>query len=258
MKKINILVMDDEFLATEFLKETLEDFLSKNFNTQMIQIYCANKINDFWKIIEDYTPEIIFIDIEMPGKKGTELIQELRDNIKKYNFTHDPFIIFCTAYDNYAYQAYKLNAIDYILKPVSEDTLAPIFNKITHFNKPILDISLDYVNYTQSNVNHKIAIKDIICFKADMKYISVINKNNKNILINNTLLQLEKIYPKFIKAHRAFLVNPDYIESLIIEDSQWFLKMKYCNDKIPISRRQKSDLESRLNQLSEINVNYID
>lgn len=244
--KNNILILDDESLASTYLKECIDDYKKNTSILSDFSVHCANKLSDFWSKINELQPSIIFLDIEMPGQNGIEVAQKLKQNLKTLNYKEEPLIIFCTAYDNYAYQAFTVDAVDYLLKPVTEEKIASVFQKILIHHKDFFENLYEFIYVNISGVDIKIPTKEIIYFKADMKYISVIT-SKKEFLLNDTLLSLEKKHPSFIKTHRAYLINPAYIQKFFKKNNHWFVSMKNYSHLLPVSRRQKQELELKIN-----------
>lgn len=240
--KNNILILDDEPLASSYLKECIDEFKKKDDFFLDFSVFCSNKLSDFWSKVNELQPSIIFLDIEMPGKNGIEVAQKLKENLKPLGYKSEPIIIFCTAYDNYAYQAFTVNAFDYLLKPVTEEKVSSVFNKILSNHKDIFNSIHEFIFITIAGIEVTIPTAEVLYFKADMKYISVITPK-KIFLLNETLNGLEKKYPSFIRIHRAYLINSAHIHKFFKTDNNWFVSVKGLIDPLPISRRQKQELE---------------
>jgi len=190
----------------------------------------------------------IFLDIEMPRKNGFDLINEL-ENI-------DFHIIFTTAYDEFALEAFKVNAAAYLLKPVTEIELTKIVNKIIAQPTSTFDQNklIEIYNMLKSNNSiEKVAIptqegmefvdpKNIIRCKAEGNYTKIHLISNESIFISKTLKQIAELINKsyFIRPHASHLVNVHFIKKylkgvggqLVLEDGTI----------IPVSRHRKSDL----------------
>lgn len=246
MQKNNILILDDEALACSYLKECIDSYIKDSVSFSNFTVHTVSKLSEFWIKIKELQPSIIFLDIEMPVKNGIEVAQELKENIKKYEYSKEPIIVFCTAYDNYAYKAFTLNAVDYLLKPADDDKIKGVFDKILIQYKSYLEDIYKYVYVSTSGVDIKIPLKEIIYFKADMKYISVVTAK-KEFLLNETLLNLEEKYEEFVKIHRAYLINPIYIQKFYKKNGHWFASLKNYPITLPVSRRQRQDLELKIN-----------
>lgn len=240
MKK-NILILDDEINASNYLQETLEECFENNNQFSEYKIHTSNSHQQFFNKIEDLEPAIIFLDIEMPVKNGLEVAQELSDRYTRMNKPM-PIIIFCTAYEDYGYKAFKVNAFDYILKPVSNESINVLVEKIQETFKSKLEGIEEFVICNSNGIDIKIPLKKILYFHADMKYITVVTQE-KEFLLNETLINLEKKYPQFVKTHRAYLANPSYFQKVFKRSNHCFLKLKNHEQAIPISRRQRQELD---------------
>ena len=249
MKSDVILLLDDEQLALSYLKDIVVEVKNRFQEFKNYDVIVCSNYYEFKILLEKHTPKIIFLDIQMPTKNGIEIAEEIINNKNYYNYPINsglPFIVFSTAYDNFAYQAFKLEATDYILKPTSEEEVLKVFNKIKLNYNNYINNNEDKISINVSGLDINVPISDVIYFKADMKYISVCT-NKKQFLINDTILNLEKNYPSFIKTHRAYLVNPNFISKFFNKDGAWFLSLKDTNEILPVSRRQKYDIEKKIN-----------
>ena len=103
--KVKCLVVDDEQLARDFVIEYLADF------PQIEVVAQSGKASEAIQLIDSKKPDLLFLDVQMPGKDGFEVLEKIN---------HEPFVIFCTAYDKYAIRAFENNAIDYLLKPLDK------------------------------------------------------------------------------------------------------------------------------------------
>lgn len=250
MKTPAILILDDEPLASSYMEELIEEVKIKNPFFLNFTTYTSNNITEFFEKLKKYLPEIIFLDIEMPKKNGLEVAKEIRENYESLGYTdfQFPIIVFSTAFDNYGYQAFSVDAFDYILKPIDNDKLLYIFSKIEtqHFSK--LKHFIESIKVPQAGIEVDLPLKEVFYFKSDMKYTTVVT-DKKEYLINKTLLLLEEKYPNFIKIHRAYLVNPIYIRKFFKKENHWFLALKNYDNPLPVSRRQKQEIEKKINQI---------
>ncbi len=243
----NILIIDDEFLALSYMKDMVEDSVKKFPTLSDYEVFGVTSYQNFMTTLQENLPNIVFLDVQMPKKNGLEIAKEIRDNYKKIGYSSDklPIIIFATAFENYGYQAFKVNAYDYLLKPISEEMIDDVFNSlINDYN--ILNINEEEkITVFSSGIHLNIPISDVLYFTADSKSVSVIT-NTKTFTIHETLINLEEKYPNFIKIHRAFLVNPKYISKVYKNEGNMFVDIKDHPHQLPVSRRQKQDLEKKL------------
>lgn len=248
MKDLKVVLVDDETLARKKLRELLSVYP----NLEIIGE--AKNGEEAVEIIEKSDPDLVFLDIQMPGLTGFEVITKL---------TRKPYIVFQTAYDEYALKAFETSAIDYLLKPVDRERLQLTINKIMGMEQQKsaingkIDKLLSFLNNGEAEEHllkyfriktgdniFFVKIEDIVYFEADNKY-SILHTKDDNHLINDTLSDLEhKLPPNFIRVHRSFIINMDFLKKL----KKWF-KSQYVavmndqkNTEIPVSK----DLKSRL------------
>ncbi len=226
------LVIDDSRLARNELKRLL-----KEFDTVQVVGEAADA-NEAKEKIEELKPELLFLDIQMPGKNGFELLEELE---------FIPEVIFTTAYDNYAIQAFETNALDYLQKPVQQDRLAGAINKV--LEKQEKD-RIEEGNEDYMTENDQVFVKDgescwfvqladIRMFEVHGNYTKIYFEDQKP-MIPRTLNYLEaKLDPKrFFRANRQQIVNLRWVEKI----EPWFsgsikIFMKGGNE-VDVSRRQ--------------------
>lgn len=245
--KINILIIDDERLAINYLKDIInETIIHIPILKEASIITCQNpKQADIY--IKNYLPIIIFLDIEMPQISGIELAKLITEN--KYDFgyskeQHFPAIIFSTAFENYGYQAFQTEAIDYVLKPVDTDRIKNCLLKFKQFYQKDLKILESYLIVNNNGIDVKIYLKEILYLKAEEKYITV-KTDKKEFLITDSLMQLEQKYTELLKIHRSYLVNPTYIQRFYKKDNLFYVLLKN-NESLSVSRRQKQELHGKL------------
>lgn len=211
------LLIDDEALARERLNKLLLPYADK------IEIMGeARNGNQAIEMIENMKPDLIFLDIQMPGKSGFEVLQEIN---------HQPMIIFCTAHDEYALQAFETSSIDYLLKPVKEDRLEKSIEKLhllkTDNNQSVLE---DFLSQQVKQISKKeissipvkiadrvifVGLDDISHFTAEDKYVSIHTASGKEYVIDHSLNYLsEKLNEKFVRIQRSCIVNVSYIKEI--------------------------------------------
>lgn len=234
---MNVLLIDDERLAREELKSMLlkYDFLDI--------IGEAKNPNEGIEKIKEYQPDLIFLDIQMPGMNGFEMLQQL-DEIPK--------VIFVTAYDEFAIKAFEINALDYLLKPIDpvrlNETLMKLQKPDEDFNTKLsgLESRRDKV----LSAGDKIFIKDgekcwfidiqtVRMFESDGNYVKVYFDRFRPLILRSLNSLEERLDNKhFFRANRKFIINLDWISSI----ENWFngglLVTLKEGEKIEISRRQ--------------------
>lgn len=203
--KFRVIVVDDERLSRHELIRILNKFDSFNVVGE------ANDVTSAITLIEKSVPDIIFLDIQMPKQSGFELIKQVKIEGK---------IVFVTAFENYAINAFDINAFDYIVKPVNEERIKKLLDKI---NKNTSDDNLnnklsyeDKIFVSDNKFLKFIAIKDITMIQSTGNYSNVYIKDNENIMICKSLKEWLSKLPtnKFCRIHRTTIVNIDYIERI--------------------------------------------
>ncbi len=235
MKSYTTLLIDDEKLARERLRKLLA-----SFDSTFTIVGEAKNGNEAEKLINQLQPNIIFLDIEMPGKNGFELLSSL---------PAIPIVIFCTAYENYALKAFDTNSIDYLLKPIKMDRLESTVNKIKSLQSNLTAIQLQKVIQEISQKKKEkpmtsIAVKKkdrIIFIKLDLithleakeKYTVVHTENGQEIIENSLSELIKKLPENFIQVHRKYILNADYIKDF----------QKYFNNRYLISLNNKTQTQ---------------
>lgn len=238
--KINAIVIDDERLARKELKSVL----SAHKNISIIDE--AANADEAIEKIEKLKPQLIFLDIQMPGKSGFDLLEEL-DWL--------PEVIFTTAYDEYAIKAFETNAIDYLLKPIEEERLTEAINKVSekltlHDKKGDEGSELgesDQVFVKDGERCWFVTLAEIRYFESIGNYIKVHFDTNKPMILKS-LNNLEKRLDKkiFFRANRKHIINLKWIE----KTENWFngglIVTLKGGETIEISRRQASKLKDMM------------
>jgi two-component system, LytTR family, response regulator len=206
------LIIDDEEMARTLLKGMLEEYCS---NVKVID--ACKDLPSGVKSIYKNKPDIVFLDIEMPGHSGLELIDFFND--EEINFS----VIFVTAYNKYAIQAFKLSAVDYLLKPVEADDLVnavKLFEKRTSKNDfAVLKNNLTAgqarkIAIPSSNSIKYIDINDILLIKADGAYSLITLKDHSVLMVSKGLKSFEDTLTEFaffIRCHKSYIININYI-----------------------------------------------
>lgn len=237
---IKAILVDDEKHALI----TLEHLLKKNEDVEILA--SIQNSAEAKSIIEKLQPDILFLDIEMPNLNGFELLQ---------TFEHFPFkVVFTTAYDQYAIKALKINALDYLLKPIDPEELRSALDKFIHDQLFTTEEQIAHLNQFKSNQltdtlalsTNKglifIKIKDIMYFEADGSYTHVILSNGESHLVSKSLANFEEVLndnPIFFRSHKSNLVNLNFIKQYIRGEGGELIMQ---NDKsIVLSRNKKQE-----------------
>src|SRR5690554_2857228 len=230
-------IIDDERLA----RQELRHLLKKHADTIEIVDEASNGIEGI-NAIKKHSPDIIFLDIQMPEMDGFEMLKHLEEI---------PKVVFISAYDDYAIEAFKVNALDYLLKPVDPAHLAATLEKIVTDTDDEFSSSFNNTREERKlNNNDRVFIKDgekcfypylkeIRYFESQGNYVRVFFNNERPMILRSLNALEEKLSPEdFFQANRKYLINIHAIVSI----ENWFnggLKVKLIDEtEIEISRRQ--------------------
>ena len=203
------IIIDDENRA----RVSLELLLKEYFPEIEIVASCEN-LPDGVKAIRKHQPNIVFLDIQMPEYNGLEIKNFLDEHEQNFN------LIFTTAYQEHSLQAFKLNAKDYLLKPINPDELVESINRIKRLNE-IQTLSstdcLDKIAVPSGNNLIFLETKDIIYIKGEGAYSEIVLAGQKNILVSKNLKLFDEILEtdnRFIRIQKSYIVNFDHIKSI--------------------------------------------
>ena len=242
MEKLTAIIVDDELDSIATLKWELEVF------ENIIEVIATfqNPIEAV-NTIKKECPGVLFLDIQMPKMSGFELLEKVQGY-----FNH---IIFITAYDEYAIEAIKVSAIDYILKPIEPSVLKKCIDKLNKVSskdsmQEQLELLLQQLN--DKNKIDKIALptvaglefvksSEIMYCKSDGNYTFVFLKNNKNILVSKTLKEVESslVQRNFFRIHHSYLINLNFLEKYYRGKSPYVIIEG--GEQIPVSRNKKNE-----------------
>lgn len=235
MKTTRTIIIDDERLAREELRSLLKEY-------QEIEIV-AEAINgiDGIEKIKEFNPDLIFLDVSMPGMNGFEMLKQLEDL---------PQVVFVTAHDEYALQAFENQALDYILKPIDPEKIANVVRKISHENSFEDEQLLNLRKSRGLGENDKVFIKDgekcwfielknVRMMESDGNYVKVYFDTFRPMVLRSLNSFEEKLDNEvFFRANRKFIINLNHVVAV----ENWFnggLKVELSKgEKIEISRRQ--------------------
>lgn len=238
-----IILIDDEPLARDLLREYLQDF-------QDIEIVqeCGDGFEGI-KAIQQHKPDLIFLDVQMPKINGFEML-ELTDPM--------PAVIFTTAFDEYAMKAFEIHAVDYLLKPFSKDRLQKAIQKWQQTAAPealqqLLETPLPLTGEHQRIVVRDgssiriIPIQDVLYLEAYDDYVKVVTRQDV-YLKKKTLSFYEQTLPTsaFLRVHRSFLIRLDQLTRVEPFEKSGHIALLSNGSKIPLSRTGYSRLKEQL------------
>lgn len=241
---LKILIVDDEPLARERLRTLLSD-ISVQLPAEVLG-EAANGLQAL-EFLREQPVDVVLADIRMPGMDGIELASHLG------RFEKPPAVIFTTAYDNYAVQAFDLNAVDYLLKPVRAQRLLAALQKLpgTRLDAEMLagvGQEMRGAGRTHLSCHERgrlllVPVGEVLYLKADLKYVTA-RTVDREYLLDEALTHLETEFAdRFVRLHRSVLVAKSALagfEKAVSDDAEaygWAL-LRGVPEKLPVSRRQ--------------------
>lgn len=242
------LIADDEPHLALYLQEQLALLWP-----ELEIVHIARNGNDASAAIEELEPDLAFLDIQMPGLNGLEVAQGIES---------DTLVVFVTAFDRYAVQAFEHAALDYLLKPYKSDRLVRTIERVraalalraaghdapsdARFANALQQLTrgpaaptwLRFIRAGQGEYVHQIAVSDVLFFHADEKY-TVVQTASAEYLIRTTIIELtEQLDPEqFLQVHRATLINLNYLAGTRRDErSRMFLRIKGHASELRVSR----------------------
>lgn len=241
-----VIIIDDESLARSIVKEYLQAYPQLEVVAE-----CANGYEGL-KAIQEHRPDLIILDIQMPKITGFEML-ELLDQW--------PAVIFATAFDEYAIKAFEANAVDYLLKPFSEERFGKALQKfLAHKQNPQQHAAIEKVLAQPDNSEEKtrivvktnndisiVPVADIHYFEAYDDYVKIFTKN-AYYLKKQTMNYYEQVLDPslFFRTHRSFIVNLRQLTRIEPLEKNTYLALLKDGKKIPLSRPAYLKLKEKL------------
>lgn len=236
------LIVDDERLARKELMKLLEDHPSIEIVGE------ATNADEALQMTNELNPDLLFLDVQMPGKTGFQLLEEL-DSV--------PLVVFTTAYDEFALKAFEVSALDYLLKPIQAERLLETISKISEKERTRAAITRGTAD-KKLGLNDQVFVKDgercwfvslanIRLFESDGNYIKVYFDTNRPMIHKSLNALDEKLDERtFFRASRKHIINLSWVEGI----EPWFngglmVKLK-GGDKVEVSRRQAAKFKDMM------------
>lgn len=235
------LIVDDERLARKELMKLLEEH-------PMIEVVGeAVNADEAYQMINELNPDLLFLDIQMPGKTGFQLL-EMLDSV--------PLVVFTTAYDEFALKAFEVNALDYLLKPIQPERLSETIAKLSEKERvrnvaergPDKKLGLnDQVFVKDGERCWFVGLNNVRLFESDGNYIKVYFDNNRPMIHKSLNALDEKLDERaFFRASRKHIVNLSWVEGI----ESWFngglMVRLRGGDKVEVSRRQAAKFKEMM------------
>lgn len=247
MPKFRVLIADDELPARNKMKRLLKKI------DQVELVHVAENGFDALEHIHSLKPNLVFLDIEMPGMNGLEVAENIE-------LDEMPAVVFATAYSEHAIKAFELSAIDYLLKPFNEDRLRTAIEKVASTQGTGLDkekiaeilksemgeeIKAPFANKVPIPTRDRYKLvdySDVVCIEVEERSVRLFTKE-KSYLLNHTLDTFERKLPEdqFFRCNRSCIIGLKHVKEIVI----WFgnrFKIILSNDKEVISSREKSKI----------------
>ncbi len=247
---MRVLVCDDEKLARDRLARLTEAVA----DTEVVAE--AGNGREAVTLAQSTRPDVVLLDIRMPDMDGIEAARHL------LKLEHPPAVIFCTAYDEHALQAFKVQAVDYLLKPVSREDLAAALGRVKSLTRSRLEALEQEVHADGqpgqrrhiSARTHRgielVPVDEIRYFLADQKYVTVKHPGGE-VLIDDTLKELEDEFgERFVRIHRNALVAVAWLEGMELANAGHYqVRLKGVEEKLVVSRRHVAGLRKMMARL---------
>jgi two-component system response regulator AlgR len=241
---LDVLIVDDEPPARERLQRLIGEL--EGFR---VAGSCASGA-DALEEVSRLRPAVVLLDIRMPGMTGIETARHLS------MLEAPPAVVFTTAYDQYALEAFESQAVGYLLKPVRRERLESALRHASRLGAPQFERlaagaqALAARRHLAARVRDRlrlIPVNEIVYLRAEQKYVTVRHLHGED-LIDESLRQLEEEFPlDFVRIHRSLLAGTAHAEALErAADGGFLLRMKHCLEPLPVSRRQLAEVKRRL------------
>lgn len=236
---LNVIIVDDEPMA----RENLRYLLAQDSQVAIVK-ECANAIEAI-SAIHKHHPDVVFLDIQMPKISGIEMVSMIDPQ-------YLPYIVFITAYDEYAIKAFEEQAFDYLLKPIDHIRLNKTLARL-HNNRPPQDVSklehesepLKYIPCAGHSRIYLLNIEDVFYVSSRVSGIYVFSQDNTEYYTELTLRTLEE-RTALIRCHRQYLINMAQLKELRFNPSGQTEIILKNNVAVPVSRRYLKPLKERL------------
>ncbi|HET8698389.1 MAG TPA: LytTR family DNA-binding domain-containing protein [Gammaproteobacteria bacterium] len=240
---LSVLIVDDELPARERLQRLVGEI-----GGWTVAGSCATGVEAL-QLATRLKPAVVLLDIRMPGLTGIEVARHLG------TLEEPPAVVFTTAYDEYALQAFESQAVGYLLKPVRRERLEQALKHASRLSAPQLKrlgapeeplAARQHVAVRVRDELKLIPVTEIRFFRADQKYVTVRHARGEE-LIDEPLRELEEEFARdFVRAHRSLLVGIAHIEALERTADGFALRLRGEPELLPVSRRQLAELRKRL------------
>lgn len=251
MRRLKAVLVDDEFRSIEFLQSLLDKYCP-----QVNIVATAGNVASGYEAIQNHSPDVVFLDVEMPDGNGFSLLEKFSD----ISFQ----VIFVTSHSHYALSAIKFSALDYLLKPVDSADLIRAVEKLeSRIDNDHLQLTIEALtqNLKINNREQKkivlrtaeqiyvVDIKEIVRLEADMKYTTFFMEDGRKILVSRTLKDFDDMLDGFgfLRVHQSHLIHMRFFDRYEKRDGgSAVMKDK---SRVPVAVRKKEDLLNFLDNM---------
>jgi len=240
---LRVLIVDDEPPARERLRSMLVEF--GDFDVAGEAGNGEQALNQVDKLV----PDIVLLDVRMPGIDGIEVARQLA------TMAEPPAVIFTTAFDEYALEAFESQAVAYLLKPIRAEKLKAALAKAGRLTRPqlqqVASATREPAHRSHIGVRGRdglklIPVDEVLCFNADQKYTTVRHLKGEDLIEDSLKTLEEEFAANFVRIHRNALVNTKYLERIARDaDGQHFVHLRGMAEPLEVSRRMAGDLKDR-------------
>ena len=246
MKKHTVVIVDDESPARDLIKNFMQPY--EEFEV----IGEADNGFEGCRLINKIKPDLVFLDVQMPKLTGIEMLDLLEKPL--------PFIIFSTAYDQYAVQAFEKNAIDYLLKPYNRDRFGKAISRYlgnagefsAQESQLLEDLQsketvLRRIPVRSGSKIHVLKLEEVKYLEAQDDYVKLFSTKGA-FLKQQTMKHMEHVLPEdiFVRIHRSYILNINYLVQLEIYDRYGYTAVTTDNNKLPVSRQGAKKLKKTI------------
>ncbi|GEN71423.1 LytR/AlgR family response regulator transcription factor [Chryseobacterium lathyri] len=230
---INCIIVDDEPLAAALLEKHISGIGHLKLTGK------AENAMDAYKLLQTKSVDLMFLDIQMPHLTGIDFLRSLPQK---------PPTIFTTAYRDFAIEGFELEAVDYLLKPI---TFERFFKSVERVLRNRSDFQEDFIIIKTEGMNRKVFIQEIVYFESQGNDIKMVLANNENIISKHTITELEAILSgrNFVRIHRSFMINAQFMTAF--NNNEVLLGIHH----LPVGRSYKNEFNALIIKVSKGSIN---
>lgn len=231
---LRVMIVDDEAPARNRLRDLLGDIALEQPN-EIVGV-AANGVEAL-RLLEVHPTDVLLADVRMPAMDGVELAR------RAAALPHPPSVIFTTAYDSYAVEAFALAARDYLVKPVRAERLAESLARVRGAIAAGAGAPRQHFSVTERGRIVLLPVADVLVLRAELKYVTAITAEREYVL-DESLVHIEEEFPlRFLRVHRNCLVARDAVVGVERAGEEggephWDIVVRGCSERLPVSRRQ--------------------